>query len=235
MAAPSVGIVGAGVAAASCARALASVGIRSTVYEQGRSAGGPLATRGSRSGAYKVNHGAPAFTASGPEFRKMIAALEVEGAAQEWTDCTLGVLDGRRRGNRRGLALVEPAGLRLYRGQPTQASLPVHLLEQAAPHCEPRFGTAIERMAYDGTERRWRLTPRGGGAEMEHEYLVVSSSLPANSERWSGLFGVEAPLVSAAAGSSSPELQAAVAAVGLATSKPVLTRFMQKRRFFNRK
>ena len=53
----SVGIVGAGIAAASCARALAAAGVRSTVYEQGRSAGGRLATRASRESAVRINHG----------------------------------------------------------------------------------------------------------------------------------------------------------------------------------
>jgi hypothetical protein len=217
-----VGIVGAGVAAAVCARALASVGIRSTVYEQGRAAGGRLATRGSRSAPHQLDHGAPAFTCStgGGEFGRMLAALEVEGAVREWAGCRLGVMDGRRR----GLELVKPPGLRLYRGRPTMASLPAHLLASAAPHCEPRFGGLVESADWDAPSRRWRLGLRGrrragggcadeqeGKGEVhEHEFLVVASSLPASSARWRALFGREAPLVTAAAG-MGPQMQAAVA------------------------
>ena len=131
MAGASVGIVGAGLAAATCARALAAAGVRSTIYEQGRGAGGRLATR-----AVRINHGAPAFTAGGDEFRRMVAALQAEGATEQWNGpggCRLGVMDGRRRGSRDGLQVVDPPGLRLYRGTPTMSALGGHLVAAAAP------------------------------------------------------------------------------------------------------
>ena len=136
MAGASVGIVGAGLAAATCARALAAAGVRSTIYEQGRGAGGRLATRATRGSAVRINHGAPAFTAGGDEFRRMVGALQAEGAAEQWNGpggCRLGVMDGRRRGSRDGLQVVDPPGLRLYRGTPTMSALGGHLVAAAAP------------------------------------------------------------------------------------------------------
>jgi hypothetical protein len=158
----------------------------------------------------------------------MVAALEAEGAVEQWNGphgCRLGVMDGRRRGNRRGLEMVDPPGLRLYRGTPGMSALGGHLMAAAAPYCEPRYGGLIERMSYDPAARRWSLTPRrGGGEAAEHEFLVISSALPANSSRWQALFGCEAPLVEAAAAARDVAgLQAAVAAAGAAQSRPVLT------------
>jgi predicted NAD/FAD-dependent oxidoreductase len=224
-AAVSVGVIGAGLAGATCARALSAAGIRCTVYEQGRGAGGRLATRTSRDmPSVRINHGAPAFTANGAEFRAMLSLLEAEGAVEQWAGCKLGVFDGRRGG---GLATVEPsAELRLWRGWPTMAALGEHLLREAAPRCDARFGCQIEQISYSPEHRRWQLTPRGGaGAEgaAEHDFLVVTSALPASSERWRALFGCDAPLAEAAA--AVPGLLPAVGAVGAAgaSHRPVLT------------
>jgi predicted NAD/FAD-dependent oxidoreductase len=244
--APSrVGIIGAGIAAAACARALAAVGVRSTVYEQGRSAGGRLATRRSRARKGKqlaINHGAPAFTARGPEFKRMVAALEAEGAVEEWSDATLGILHQQR-----GLEIVKPPGLRLYRGRPTMSALAEKMLAASAPFCDQQYGDLIQRVSLDpapvDAQQRWRLSTRSGACS-NHEFLVVASSLPANSGRWKGIFGdeAEAPLVealssalAAAEASTGPaagqqqqleELQAAasaIASVGSVPTQPVLS------------
>lgn len=84
-------MIGAGIAGASCARALSAAGISAHVVDKSRGAGGRLATRrlewldpqGQRRMA-RLDHGAPAFTASGADFRQFLATAFQPDALVPW-------------------------------------------------------------------------------------------------------------------------------------------------------
>jgi len=88
---PRVAVIGAGIAGATCARALSVSGCAVHLVDKSRGAGGRLATRrlewldpqGQRRIA-RVDHGAPAFTASGAEFRLFLATAFQPDALVQW-------------------------------------------------------------------------------------------------------------------------------------------------------
>jgi predicted NAD/FAD-dependent oxidoreductase len=84
-------IIGAGMAGATCARALEEAGCVVQVVDKARGAGGRLATRrlewldalGHRRMA-RLDHGAPAITARGAEFRQFLARVAQAGLVMPW-------------------------------------------------------------------------------------------------------------------------------------------------------
>ena len=86
-----VAVIGAGIAGATCARALSLSGCLVHVVDKSRGAGGRLATRrlewldpqGQRRIA-KIDHGTPAFTASGAAFRQFCTDACQSGALTSW-------------------------------------------------------------------------------------------------------------------------------------------------------
>lgn len=89
---PTVAVIGAGIAGATCARALSSSGCAVHVVDKARGAGGRLATKrlewldqqGHRRIA-KLDHGAPGFTADGADFRQFLADVSPPDAMAHWT------------------------------------------------------------------------------------------------------------------------------------------------------
>lgn len=86
-----VAVIGAGIAGATCARALSLSGCEVHVVDKSRGAGGRLATRrvewldeqGQRR-IVKFDHGAPAFAARGTEFRQFLATASPPGTLVQW-------------------------------------------------------------------------------------------------------------------------------------------------------
>lgn len=82
-------VVGAGLAGATAARALAIAGLRVTVLDKGRGPGGRLSTR--RSAAAGFDHGATSVQASGRDFATWLDAEAVAGRAARWREGWVGV------------------------------------------------------------------------------------------------------------------------------------------------
>jgi hypothetical protein len=87
-----VAVIGAGIAGATCARALSQAGFAVHVVDKSRGAGGRLATRRVEwrdpSGRRRItafDHGAPAFIARGADFRQFLATASQPGALAQWT------------------------------------------------------------------------------------------------------------------------------------------------------
>ncbi len=86
-----IAVIGAGLAGAACARALSRSGHALQVVDKSRGPGGRLATRqlewldprGQRRIA-KVDHGAPAFSASGAAFRQFCVKASQSGCLTPW-------------------------------------------------------------------------------------------------------------------------------------------------------
>lgn len=86
-----VAIVGAGMAGAACARVLVDAGLLVQVFDKSRGVGGRLATRrvdhtgddGVRR-MVRFDHGAPAFSARGPEFLRFVEQAARDGLLRRW-------------------------------------------------------------------------------------------------------------------------------------------------------
>ncbi|MBK6470306.1 MAG: NAD(P)-binding protein [Betaproteobacteria bacterium] len=88
---PKVVVIGAGVAGASCARALCLSGCEVHVVDKSRGAGGRLATKRlewldpqARRRSARLDHGAPAFAAGSADFRQFLATACPPGALAQW-------------------------------------------------------------------------------------------------------------------------------------------------------
>lgn len=86
-----VAVIGAGLAGATCARALSQAGLDVHVVDKARGAGGRMATRRlewqDASGRRQItafDHGAPGFTATN-DFRQFLATVPGPGGVVEWT------------------------------------------------------------------------------------------------------------------------------------------------------
>ena len=77
-----VAIVGAGMAGAACARALADAGMTVRLFDKGRSVGGRLAQRRVEQGVF--DHGAQYFRARDPAFMAAIEGWRAQGIVTYW-------------------------------------------------------------------------------------------------------------------------------------------------------
>jgi predicted NAD/FAD-dependent oxidoreductase len=86
-----IAIVGAGMAAITCARTLVQAGHRVTVFEKSHGVGGRMSTRSSPFGNF--DHGAQYFTVRDPRFA--LALQTSPGVCRPWSANTVRVLDAR--------------------------------------------------------------------------------------------------------------------------------------------
>ena len=89
---PTVAVIGAGLAGASCAASLHRAGLRVVLFDKSAGVGGRMATRHARwvdsQGAGRVaafDHGAPDFAAQHPRFRAALARAEAAGSVARWS------------------------------------------------------------------------------------------------------------------------------------------------------
>lgn len=118
-------IVGAGMAGAACAHDLARAGLKVSVFEKSRGAGGRMATRRARltdevgrEHLLNFDHGAPGFLAFHPAFREAVSLAASRGLLAPWE------ASGAR----------EPTGN--WVALPDQPSWARHLLGQAELHVQ---------------------------------------------------------------------------------------------------
>ena len=78
----TVAIVGAGMAGAACARAVADAGVDVRLYDKGRSVGGRMAQRRVEQGVF--DHGAQYFSARDPSFAGRMAEWRRRGIVADW-------------------------------------------------------------------------------------------------------------------------------------------------------
>ena len=148
--APSVVVVGAGIAGLAAARSLHDDGHRVQVVDKGRSVGGRLATR--RIGEATLDHGAPFVTSGGPELDAVIGELEADGLLREW------------RGAR------GPSGSRRYAVEGGMNQLAKRL----AHGLDVTVDTVIETVA--AGDGRWAL--RSASREFTADAVVLTPPVP---------------------------------------------------------
>ena len=149
-----IAIVGAGIAAITCARTLVQAGHSVTVFEKGTRVGGRMATRASPFGTF--DHGAQYFTVR--DARLDLALRTTPGTCKPWSANTVQVLDAHGRIAAAGLPPREPHWV----PSPTMNTLPQRwaqpLLDAHRVELQTKV-TALERDSLNPA--RWQLRTAG--------------------------------------------------------------------------
>lgn len=138
-----IAVIGAGVSGATAARVLSDHGLKVTVFEKSQGAGGRMATR--RSDLATFDHGAPYFTATSREFRRVVRSWVQQGLVARWT----GIAEVM------GETALVPRDLR-YVGIPGMSAVGKHL----AQGLDVRLGSQIQSVRR--RDRRFVLTSSSG-------------------------------------------------------------------------
>jgi predicted NAD/FAD-dependent oxidoreductase len=157
-----IAIVGAGIAAITCARTLAQAGHRVMVFEKSHTVGGRMATRNSAFGTF--DHGAQYFTVRDPRF---VQALQTTpNVCKAWSANTVQVLDEHGRVAAVGLPAREPhwvaiPGMSTLVRRWAQPLVDAHCLE---------LNTRVTRIERDALNKaQWQLRTEGV-ADSTHVY-----------------------------------------------------------------
>jgi predicted NAD/FAD-dependent oxidoreductase len=215
--APSVAVIGAGVAGCALAAGLRRAGWGGSIvlWEAGRGPGGRAATRRSRHDpGWQIDHGAPLFNLlEGPE-PVLVAPLLEGGWIVPWRE-PAAVLDSAG-----GLQPAQADPLlrgRLYRGRQGMDDLARGLLALAeapgdAGSLSCLYGTLVrhlEARAGGG----WRLGDATGTVQGEADWLVLSGTLLAHPRARQRFGWPQVPLQHASQDLGDDELEAALAAI----------------------
>lgn len=86
-------VIGAGLAGAATARALAARGVDTVLFDKGRGLGGRMSTRRAETplGPVRFDHGAQFITAKGESFSTLLQEAHAAGAADLWTGRTVSI------------------------------------------------------------------------------------------------------------------------------------------------
>lgn len=168
-----IAIVGAGMAAVTCARTLVQAGHRVTVFEKSHTVGGRMATRNSAFGTFDT--GAQYFTVRDPRF---VQALKTTSSVcKPWSANTVQVLDAHGRVAAAGLPAREPHWVAspgmstLVRrwAQPLAAAQSLELETQV---------THIERDTLNTTQWQLRTLGIGGSTHVYGGFDAVVLAVP---------------------------------------------------------
>lgn len=138
-------IIGAGIAGAVAARSLSNAGLKVTVLDKGRGAGGRCTTR--RKDELTFDHGAQYFTARGDAFKNAIAKWEQAGVVKRWDARLVEWKDGELRPMSDHARWVSVPGM---------SQLARHLLEGI----DVRYEQQVERINHE--QNRWTIQTAGG-------------------------------------------------------------------------
>lgn len=161
-----VAIVGAGIAGASAARALADCGVRVVVHDKGRVPGGRAATR--TRGEDHHDHGAQYFTGRDPAFVRQIEAWVATGVVAEWRPQLVSINADGQRGT--------PSPERRWVGLPGMNRLAASLLSNIDVCCSSRVTSAEYR---DGG---WYLQLADGSVDGPYRALLCTLPAPQAAE-----------------------------------------------------
>lgn len=153
----NIAIVGAGMAGVACARTLLQAGHEVSLFEQGPTSGGRMATQSSAFGSFDA--GTQYFTVRDARFE---AALRTApGLCKPWSANNVRVLDaaGRVTSDR------APAREAHWVPVPRMSSLVEHWAAPLTEHGRLRLQTSVTQMARDALHpQQWQLTTAGSGA-----------------------------------------------------------------------
>ncbi len=162
-AAPSVAIIGAGMAGLVCARTLQSRGVPVKVFEKSRGLGGRMSTRRTPEGLH-FDHGAQYFTVRNERFAREVRQWEKDGTVAEWSGrivtLTRGVVDDPSDAPRR------------YVGTPGMHSI----CKQLAAGLDVQLLARVESL--EASENGWRLHPDSGAPLGKFDRVICTAPAP---------------------------------------------------------
>lgn len=216
----SIAIIGAGIAGASAARALAlsmpEERGRISLYEIGRGPGGRASTRKTRAiPELGINHGAPYADITTREGLDLIASLG--DTIKPYTGIR-GFIDGQT-------GVFQPQTM--HDGEAFIIGQNNEMANIAGAMLVPGINTEYSTMVrgFDrhgsGDHAQWVLSDKTGAEVGRADWLLVSGSGIAH-PRWADTFGGEPPLVAAAARLHDPQLNDALAIIAQQNAAPVL-------------
>jgi len=161
-------VLGAGVAGLACATELARAGVKVTVLEKSRRAGGRVATRTLQGIAF--NHGAQFATARGPAFTALLAQLQARGQAAPWRAAGS---DGRRISFMPGMSAL-PAAMA---AQAAMLGVELQTDRQAAFLHPAPAGWHVRHLAADEI-RPGAVADNGGELSAAHDAVLLALPAP---------------------------------------------------------
>jgi len=160
-----IAVIGSGVAGSACASSLQRAGMRVTMFDKARGAGGRMATRRAswvdpqgQEQSVEFDHGAPCFTAEHPRFRALMRRAEAVGCVVRWQP--------RVHLERPG-TLVRDG----FVAAPTMSALCRHLLAGV----ELKWEHSVRRLQRD--EAGWQVVVEGGAVHGPYDQVMLA--LPA--------------------------------------------------------
>ena len=157
-----IAIVGAGMAAVTCARTLVQAGHRVTVFEKSHTVGGRMATRNSAFGTFDT--GAQYFTVRDPRF--MLAMQTTPAVGKRWSANTVQVLDAHGRVAAAGLPAREPHWV----PSPGMSTLVRRWAQPLVAAQCLELSTEVTHIERDTLNKaQWQLRTRGAG-DSSHVY-----------------------------------------------------------------
>ena len=159
----SIGIIGAGLAGISAARALVAKGHSVTIFDKSRGSGGRMSSKRTEHG--DLDMGAQYFTARDPRFRQELQRWVDAGWAATWVP-RLYLFDDD------GLA-ASPDEQQRYVGVPRMTALSRHLLAGL----EFVSGARISRLQRD-EDSTWRLEAEDGRTYGPFDRLIIATPAP---------------------------------------------------------
>ncbi|MCP9929674.1 NAD(P)-binding protein [Cyanobium sp. AMD-g] len=214
--APSLAVIGAGVAGCALAAGLRRGGWDGPIdlWEAGRGPGGRAATRRSRQDAgWRLDHGAPLLNLlEGPE-PELVAPLLSGGWIVPWREPAAELQTNGTLGPTEADPLLRGV---LYRGHQGMDDLCRGLLAlaqaQGVPSPIGHYGTLVRHLEVR-PEGGWRLADANGALLGEADWLVLSGTLLAHPRAMDRFGWPELPLQRAAEGLGDGALEAALAAL----------------------
>lgn len=164
--APSVAVIGAGIAGLTCARKLRDTGHNVAIFEQSGVPGGRAATRDEASGQF--DDGAQFFTARDPRFKSAISSWLRAGVVAEWRARIVRVTkdnvgESRERATR-------------YLGYPVMGDLASYLARGFNVGYEQRV------MRIEQVEAGWTLQLEDGSQTIPYPKVIVATPAPQAAE-----------------------------------------------------
>ncbi len=155
-------VIGAGLAGAAAARALAQAGFTPVLFDKGRGPGGRLSTRRAETpqGEVRIDHGAQFVTAETAGFQALIDAAAAAGAAQAW--------------QARLVSIDRAGGLQPLRPKARWVGVPgmSALVRTALDGQDVRFGARVRHLS--GAPGAWHVHFEDGEADGPFERIALT-------------------------------------------------------------
>ncbi|TVQ62975.1 MAG: FAD-dependent oxidoreductase [Phycisphaerales bacterium] len=165
--APSIAVVGGGIAGMSAACALVDQGARVLVFDKGRGPGGRTSTR--RRDDLRFDHGAQYFTARDERFERAVARWVDAGVASPWRG-RIGQVTNP------GVIEEKPSARVRYVGVPGMNAVVRHLASSLGSRGEVRFGVRVTAAVL--VEGRWLLKGDRNADLGTFDALIVALPAP---------------------------------------------------------